>query len=190
MGTIIVYGHTCHGAERNSVLFNSFQKGLIEVSFLTGYGVANISEGYYEILVCNPRFEFSAKPLAKKINFRPVGVLNFVVEPFANVITQPNSNVEVGISLLLKYGHHFTSSLLGFIEGGTGMLYTSQNTLEQSTRFNFISQCGLGFQYSFTPGWALSGEYRFRHISNAGISEPNDGINLSLFLIGFSYLYH
>jgi len=32
-------------------------------------------------------------------------------------------------------------------------------------------------------------EWRFQHFSNANISPPNPGLNLSLFLISFSFVY-
>ncbi len=48
---------------------------------------------------------------------------------------------------------------------------------------------GLGLQYAITSHSLLGVEWRLQHFSNAGISSPNPGLNMSLFLLGFSVVY-
>lgn len=48
------------------------------------------------------------------------------------------------------------------------------------SRIEFLSS--LGLEWEFAENWRLS--YRFAHLSNAGISDKNPGLNLHLFSIG------
>jgi predicted porin len=69
------------------------------------------------------------------------------------------------------------------------MVYMTNHTPEQSTQFNFISSGGFGAHYFFTKNTALTLEGRIRHLSNAGIKQPNHGINTYLALAGIAYKY-
>jgi opacity protein-like surface antigen len=69
------------------------------------------------------------------------------------------------------------------------MLYMTQHTLEQGTQFNFLEQGAAGAHYYLNNNLAITADYRFRHVSNAGIDEPNGGINTSFFLLGATYRF-
>jgi hypothetical protein len=43
--------------------------------------------------------------------------------------------------------------------------------------------------YFFREHWAFSAEYRRRHVSNAGIKQPNGGIDSNVYLFGVSYYF-
>lgn len=113
----------------------------------------------------------------------------WVVEPFASYVTNNTSEtVEAGANLLffsLRYdrGQQFVP----FIEGGEGALYTGLRDHALGTHFQFSSQIGGGLEWFFTRTAALSVMYRFRHISNAGISRQNSGMNTNFAMLGFSY---
>lgn len=162
---------------------------LQEFGLLTGYGKASIHGQDYELIPFMPRWGFDFKPVVEKIGVKPPGVLEFIIEPLANLVVSPENNAEVGFSLLLKHGLKFKQHFLVFLEGGLGMVYMTQHTVEQGTQYNFLSQGGAGLQYFLTPKLALTGSYRFRHLSNAGISSRNSGINTHMFLTGFSFFY-
>jgi len=106
-----------------------------------------------------------------------------------NVVINPNTNAEVGCSFLLKYSDHITSRIAPYIEGGFGIIYTTQHTREQSTQYNFLSQVGVGLQFFLNEKYALTGGYRYRHMSNAGIDSPNRGIDHHFVLLGVSYFF-
>ncbi|HEY2120519.1 MAG TPA: acyloxyacyl hydrolase [Candidatus Acidoferrum sp.] len=68
------------------------------------------------------------------------------------------------------------------IEGGT--LFTNTNVPEGTSQINFTTAGGvgahfLGEKHNFTA------EVRFQHISNAGMTKPNPGINTIQVRIGF-----
>ncbi len=159
---------------------------------VSGYGVAPLDKNNsdYEIIPILPQFGFDINPLAEKLHIKPKGLLEFVVEPVMNVIINPDANAEVGCSFFLKYSLRITSRITPYIEGGTGMIYASLSTNEQGTKYNFITQAGLGIQFFLNEHYALTGGYRFRHLSNAHLDKQNRGIDHHFGLIGISYYFN
>ncbi len=161
------------------------------VEFLTGFRWAKLKaqKDYqsYPILV---DFDFNLKPLAKKFNFNPPQLLQLQIEPYLSVISQPDTNIEGGTSFLFKFGLLPQSSKFQpYLKAGAGIVYLSLHTQEQSTQFNFTEQVGAGMHYFFTKNTALTCEYRYRHLSNAAIKEPNHGINAYSTLVGITYRF-
>ncbi|HEY7534062.1 MAG TPA: acyloxyacyl hydrolase, partial [Nitrospiraceae bacterium] len=60
---------------------------------------------------------------------------------------------------------------------------------EESSELNFILTAGVGISFFVSSQAAINIGYRFHHISNAGTSYPNYGINSSLPFGGFSYYF-
>ena len=166
-------------------------RSLQGVEFLTGYGRAQLKEKTdYRLLPLMVVFDFDAKPLTKKIGFNPPSLVQFQIEPFLSLVTNPQTNMEVGTSFLLKFGLLPENwKLQPYIKGGSGMIYMTQHTLEQSTQFNFISHFGAGFHYFLNKDRALTLEYRYRHLSNASIKHPNSGIDSHYCLFGITRLF-
>jgi hypothetical protein len=164
---------------------------LREIGLLTGYASAPLTEkkGDYEVIPLLPQFGFDINPLARKLNLKPKGAFSFVLEPLMNVVINPDTNAEVGCSGFLKYSQKVTARIAPYIEGGVGMLYTTQHTHEQGTQYNFITQGGAGLQFFLTDKCALTGGYRFRHLSNAGLDGDNEGIDHHFALMGISYFF-
>lgn len=166
-------------------------KWLKEIGFLTGYGTASLEKksADYDIIPILPRFGFDINPLAENLNINPRGLLEFVTEPIMNVVISPDANAEFGVSFLLKYSDKITSRVAPYIEGGIGMVYTTQHTHEQGTQFNFLPQVGAGLHCFLNDNLALTGGYRYRHLSNAGFADDNSGINHHFVLVGLSYFF-
>jgi len=160
---------------------------LKRVTMLTGYGSDSIKGGHYEVVPILIQFHFDINPFAQKIGIKTGGDFEFIAEPLMNVVTNPDANAEVGISFLLRYEDTIVSRLRWFFEGGVGALYTTQHTHEQGSQYEFLPQAGLGLQYTLTKKLALTGEYRFRHMSNAGAASPNHGLNHNFALVGLTY---
>ena len=166
-------------------------KWLREISLVTGYGTASLEKksSDYDIIPILPQIGFDINPLLEKMNITPGGTLEFVIEPIVNVVIKPKANSEIGFSLLLNYSGNITSRITPYIEGGLGAIHTTQNTHEQGTQYNFLSQVGAGLQFFLNDSFALKGGYRFRHMSNAGIDDDNSGINHHFVLVGLSYFF-
>ena len=72
------------------------------------------------------------------------------------------------------------------LEGGvslTGLSPAQFPSKDFGMNFQFTSHVGLN--WDFATHWRLS--YRFQHMSNAGLSPSNPGLNL--FVVGLSYLF-
>ena len=164
---------------------------LSSFSVVSGYGVAPLDNNNsdYEVIPLLPQFGFDIRPLVEKLHIRPKGLLELVVEPLMNLVISPSNNAEIGCSLSLRYSEKITSRIAPYIEGGLGYVYTTQHTHEQGTQSNFISHAGLGLQYFFNKHVALTGGYRFRHLSNANMDKQNKGIDHHFGLVGVCYYF-
>lgn len=164
---------------------------LREIGLLTGYGTAPLKKksAEYEVIPVLPQFGFDINPLVRKLHIEPKGTFEGVIEPLMNVVINPDANAEVGCSFFLKYSQKISARIAPYFEGGLGMVYTTQHTHEQGTQFNFLTQAGLGLQFFLTDHWALTGGYRFRHLSNADIDDENQGIDHHFGLVGLSYFF-
>lgn len=166
------------------------QRALREVAFTSGFAWGNLKEqDHYEVIPLMVSLGFDLKPILAKIGLYTKGLFNINVEPFLGYVISPNNNAELGCSFLLKFAYPLTKKIRPYIEGGSGLIYLTQHTREQSTQFNFVDQGGVGLSYLFKDNLSLNVGYRFRHISNASIKEPNSGINSDMILCGVSVLY-
>ena len=68
------------------------------------------------------------------------------------------------------------------IEGGT--LFTNTKVPEGTSQINFTTSGGIGAHF-LGKKHNFSAEVRFQHISNAGMTNPNPGINTIQLRIGF-----
>ncbi len=166
-------------------------KWLQEVGVVTGFVDGSLKKlGSFSSAHLGMRFGFDLKPFTKKMfNFEPQGMLEIVYEPFLNPVIEPYSNVELGLPVFFKYAYPLTDKIFPFIEAGMGPYYTSLSTYEQGTQFNIISQGGAGICYFFREDKSINLEYRRRHVSNAGIKEPNGGIDSNVYLVGLSWYF-
>ncbi|MFA5087642.1 MAG: acyloxyacyl hydrolase [Candidatus Omnitrophota bacterium] len=172
-----------------------------EVGIISGYAHGNLMEkGSYKIMPIIVRLGFNLdsiglgfcdllNPIARKLDVRLKGFTEIVLEPFANAVFTPDSNVEAGCTVLIKYSYPLTEKIYPYSFGGGGMAYLSQHTREQSTQWGFTPQIGTGVSYFFRKDMAFNVEYRYRHFSNANIKTPNEGINVNMFLFGVSLFY-
>lgn len=166
-----------------------------EIEFLSGYfGVwkKDLEEtgSTYKGIPLFVDFDFDIKPFFENIGLRPKGKINFILEPFANTVLKPNDNIEAGCNFLLKYVFPLTDTFQPYIKAGEGISYMSQHTYEQSTQYNFLSQGAVGLHYFIKDNIALTVEYRYRHLSNAGIKHPNNGINTDFIIGGITLFFN
>lgn len=163
---------------------------LQEVGVTAGYVDASLKrKDDLQSVPLGLRFGFDLRPFTKKFGLEPKGLLELMYEPFISPIFSPASNVEFGVPVSLKYGFPITEKFYPYIQVGIGPYYTTLHTREQSTQFNLISQGGGGVMFFFREHWALSADYRWRHVSNAGIKKPNAGIDAHEYTLGLSYYF-
>ena len=132
-------------------------------------------------------FDFDLK---RTVNLKIPQLLQFQIEPFFGVSSQPGSNIETGALFLLKLGLlPETSKFQPFGVIGAGVDYMTLHTSEQGTQFNFIETAGIGAHYFFKKNSAFTVQGRIRHLSNCGIDTPNSGINTYSVLVGLTRLF-
>jgi Lipid A 3-O-deacylase (PagL) len=73
-----------------------------------------------------------------------------------------------------------------YFEIGGGTLFTNIKTPPNTSQINFTTGGALGLHF-LQSKHNLSAEIRFMHISNAGLSTPNPGINTLQLRIGFGW---
>lgn len=172
-----------------------------ELGVFTGFAGADLAQqGKYRVIPIQIRLGYNLdakglgfcdllRPLFDAIRVDPKGFTEFLLEVFANTVVDPNANIEAGCTILLKYSYPLTEKIYPYALAGGGGAYLSQHTREQAVQWGFTPQIGAGISYFLKPDMAVHAEYRYRHFSNAGIKEPNEGINADMFLIGISWFY-
>jgi hypothetical protein len=163
-----------------------------EWGLLSGFGNSGdlAEKDNYKVVPLILRIGFDVKSLLQnKLHFSPPGITEFELEPFLNPVIGPDRNIEAGCGFLLKYAYPLSRRFYPYIEAGAGIIYITQHTREQATQYNFIPQAGGGLIYFLEENLALTLGYRYRHLSNASIKQPNRGIELRLYLLGLSLFY-
>ncbi len=122
------------------------------------------------------------------------GNLNWYAELNVDLLHQPDFGTLVGFSPMMfqykfvKPERKWAPTLLA----GAGLALTDWDEddladQEISGSFQFILHGGAGIEYFRPDHSSFSINYRFFHVSNAGIKSPNLGLNASLFTLGFSF---
>ena len=91
---------------------------------------------------------------------------------------------ELGANLGLEYRWNFSdkTALIGAI--GSGPHFITAKTPKQASGFIFSDNFTLGLRQSIGAGTDLHLRTRFRHISNANLKKPNQGIDSWLVIVG------
>jgi hypothetical protein len=166
--------------------------GLSGIEVLSGFGEAKLiaGKGKYKYLPLFVGLDFDLKPCLKRKNINFSQLFQFVLEPFGTYVLEPQKNAEFGTNLALKAGFlPDTWKFQPYLKGGIGVIYITTHVKEQGTQFNFNEYGGIGAHFFFSPKLAFTAEYRFRHLSNADIKEPNHGIGSSISLAGITYFF-
>jgi hypothetical protein len=112
----------------------------------------------------------------------------FVIEPIFSYIKGHPNAVEAGINpIFFSLRYDVGQRLVPFLEGGEGVLYTDLSGEHLGGDFQFSSQAGGGVHWFLDRTTALTVSYRIRHISNAGISQQNSGLNTNSVTFGLSF---
>ena len=167
------------------------QKSKYELGALTGYGWAmdNLpQEPDIQHAVVLPSLSITLSGIERGSSFYR-GIVQYQLEPVIGMITVPNQRMEFGLSAV-GFKYNFTAlenRWLPYSNFGFGVIYEPIGHHVQGTDFNFILQTGFGVEYFLDEKRAINFQYRYRHISNACIKQPNSSINSSFVLVGLSF---
>jgi hypothetical protein len=103
----------------------------------------------------------------------------------AFVIFQPRNTVYgAGLNPLnLKWNFSSFQRVVPYFELSGGVLFTNHETPAGTSKVNFTPGAALGAHF-LRASWNWSAEVRYLHISNAGLTTPNPGINTVQIRVG------
>ncbi len=94
-----------------------------------------------------------------------------------------------GLTPHLRYNLATGTRWIPFLDLGAGVTGTGIGAPDLSGTFQFNSQATAGVRWFMRNDLALTGEVRLMHVSNAGISEPNAGMNNVPCMIGITWFF-
>ena len=100
-----------------------------------------------------------------------------------------NENVRAiaGSLLLRRWFNRDSSRLHVYGEAGTGPMYAEKSVPASTSRFNFVSQLGVGVVLMPRSRYPIVAGYRFQHVSNGGYAPRNPGLNFSSLILGIRF---
>ena len=117
------------------------------------------------------------------------GNLELRAELFAGSEFSPSSQWIAGLTPHLRYDFATGTRLVPFFGIGAGVTGTGIREPDLSNAFEFNLQAGGGAHWFFKDNLALTLEFRYLHLSCAGISFPNLGVNTLLGTVGLSRFF-
>jgi hypothetical protein len=87
----------------------------------------------------------------------------------------------------LKWNFTHSRRVIPFLELGGGLLFTNHVVPLNTSHINFLTHGALGFQLFNDNRRAIMANLQFQHISNAGLTVPNPGINTVQFELGVNW---
>ena len=104
--------------------------------------------------------------------------------------TDNSSLTEIGITPVFRFQskERYWDSVWPYVEAGIGahlLSHTQLGNRRFSTAFQFGDHVGFGVLFGRHGQFDLG--YRFQHLSNADIKEPNNGINFNLVRFGYRF---
>ena len=117
------------------------------------------------------------------------GRLEYAVEavPAFLVFQRQNTAYGAGVNpFAFKWAFETRGSVVPYFEIGGGTLFTNTQVPAGTSRINFTTSGAIGLHF-LRSKYNLSTEVRFMHISNAGLANPNPGINTVQLRLGFGW---
>ena len=117
------------------------------------------------------------------------GRLEYAVEavPAFLVFQKQNTAYGAGVNpFAFKWAFDTRGSVVPYFEIGGGTLFTNTQVPAGTSRVNFTTSGALGLHFLRSKR-NFSTEVRFMHISNAGLANPNPGINTVQLRLGFGW---
>jgi hypothetical protein len=117
------------------------------------------------------------------------GNWEFRLELFTGAQFSPSTEWIVGLTPHLRYNFATGTRWVPFIDAGAGVTGTGIGDPDLSTTFEFNLQGGVGMQWFIANNVSINLEARYLHMSNAGIKEPNFGLNGITGMLGISFYF-
>lgn len=168
----------------------TFARGTTIFGLQIGGGAANNVEGHR--YVSDISF-ITETPRLSYLFFSPFGsgLLRSAFEPglegWFQQYLSPHSATAQGLKVTGRYHLIGLGRFVPYLEGTAGAGGTSLRVPEIDSTFTFVLEAGAGLSYFVTDSLALNAGYRFQHISNGHVSNPNRGFNSDSGVVGVSF---
>jgi opacity protein-like surface antigen len=117
------------------------------------------------------------------------GNWEMLADIFGGAQFHPDTAYVVGGGPELRYNFLTGTRWVPFFSAGAGITATDIRNGDLSTTFEFNLHAGPGLHVFLKENVALTLQYRFIHLSNAGMDVPNLGVNSSNFVVGLSCFF-
>ncbi len=117
------------------------------------------------------------------------GAIELRGELFGGPQFSPEDNWLIGLTPHVRYDFLASPRWIPFLDLGAGVAATGIGEPDLGSTFEFNLQAGLGLHYRLSKSVALTLEARYLHISCAGISQPNSGVNGITALLGITRFF-
>lgn len=87
----------------------------------------------------------------------------------------------------LKWNFIHSLWIVPYLELGGGLLFSNHAVPVNTSHINFVTHATMGFQFFNNDRRAFTAGIRYEHISNAGLTVPNPGINTVQFQVGLNW---
>lgn len=111
------------------------------------------------------------------------------VELFGGGQYNSESAYVVGLMPHLRYHFATGSRWVPFIDAGFGVSLTDISVPDLGGMFQFNSQLGVGVQWFVKDDMAVTCKGLYMHMSSAGLSMPNDGVNTVGVVLGVAWYF-
>ena len=88
---------------------------------------------------------------------------------------------------VIKWNFTGTRRLSPYFELNGGVLFTNREVPPPTSNVNFMSGATIGMNLFTRRGRAISLDFKYSHISNAGLASPNPGINTLQAQVGYHW---
>ncbi len=90
-----------------------------------------------------------------------------------------SSIFDIGVTPVFRFQQNSPSGISPYVEAGIGFHFLSHTSVSRQRQFGSSFQFGdhVGFGLRFGGRGEYDLGYRYQHLSNAGIKQPNNGIN-------------
>jgi hypothetical protein len=110
-------------------------------------------------------------------------------ELFGGMEFSPETEWLIGLTPHLRYNFATGTRWVPFADVGAGVTATSIGPPDLSDYFEFNLKGGVGVQWFFKENVALSLEAYYLHLSCAGMSDPNQGLNGVTGMVGLTIFF-
>ena len=160
-----------------------------ESSIILGYGSGIIHKVDYDTAFIILHLGINLDRYYPSLNSYE-GNLSFYIEPQFNPVINSESDYEVGLGLGFQYRYPVNDKMSAYFRAGISPHCITIETIHQANGFIFSDLIGVGVDYLLTDSSAVNLGFWFRHMSNAGMEKPNDGVNSFIGVIGYSFFFN